>query len=192
MEIINPADGAVELLAVVQTGAFTRAADQLGVSPAHVSRQVKALEARLGVKLLQRTTRVVRLTEAGVNYVSAVAPLIEGLHAANQRAQEASQTLRGRIRVTAGGRYAEDIVAPILADFCLVHPEVELSLDLSTRMVDLIAEGYDLGIRYGRLLDSNLIAQRLSVFPLIAVATPDYLARCGTPERPEADRKSVV
>ena len=176
--------GVSEFIAVVEAQGFTAAARKLHVSPAHVSRSVQQLETRLGVKLLQRSTRVVKLTEAGESYYLSVQPLIQDLTQANQRVQDASNRLSGTIRVTAGGRYAEDHVAPVLADFCVLHDQVNLQLDLSTHMVDLIGQGFDLGIRYGQLPDSSLVARKLSVFPMLAVASPQYLDQYGEPSHP--------
>lgn len=176
--------GVSEFIAVVEAKGFTAAAKRLNVSPAHISRSVSHLETRLGVKLLQRSTRVVRLTEAGACYHAQVAPLIADLSAANQRVRDASNNLAGRIRITAGGRYAEDHVAPVLAQFGRLHPDIKIELDLSTQMIDLIDQGFDLGIRYGTLPDSSLIARRLSVFPMIAVAAPEYLSGHPLPHIP--------
>lgn len=181
---MNAWDGVPEFIAVVEAGGFTAAQSRVSGSVAHISRRVAQLEERLGAKLLQRSTRVVRLTEAGASYFKQVKTLAEQIEQVQQGASSEQEQMRGVIRITSGGRYAEDHVAPALASFVQRYPQIQLDIELSTRFVDLVAEGYDLGIRYGTLPDSSLIARRLSVFPTVCVASPDYWKRHGKPATP--------
>lgn len=176
--------GIEEFIAVVEAGGFTAAAERHPASVAHISRAVSQLEKRLGVKLLQRSTRVVRLTEAGNAYFQRVRRVVDQLAEVNQEASGISERMAGPIRLTCGGRYAEDHVAPALAAFLLQYPQIKLTVDISSRYVDLVAEGFDMAVRYGHLPDSNLIARRLSYFPSVCAATPEYWAQYGKPTTP--------
>lgn len=179
-----PWDGIQEFLMVVETGSFTRAGKRLGVSASHVSRQVKRLEDRLGVKLLARSTRIVRLTDAGASYHRRVSDLAAGFDEANQGAAGDSANLSGHIRVSVGGRFTEQEVAPLLARFVADNPGVSMELDFDSRYVNLIDRGYDFAIRYGALADSGLIARKLSGRTMVCTAAPSYLARQDVPAHP--------
>ncbi len=177
-------DGIEEFLAVVDAGGFTAAAMRLNVSASHVSRQVARLEDRLGVKLLARTTRSVRLTDEGADYHARVADLAAGIGEANQAAAGARAELVGRIRVSAAGPLAEQRVAPVLARFALDNPGVKVEMDFNSRMINLIEEGFDFAIRYGVLAESGLVARRLAKRTMVCAASPAYLAKHGTPRHP--------
>ena len=185
----SPWEGLQEFLTVVETGGFTAASRRLGVSASHVSRQVARLEDRIGIKLLARTTRVVRLTEAGADYHARVADLAAGVEEANQAAAGAQAELAGRIRVSAGGAFAEEHVAPALAAFARDHPRITIELDFGARNVDLVDEGFDFAIRYGVLAESRLIARRLAGRQMVCAASPGYLAASGTPAHPSELRR---
>jgi DNA-binding transcriptional LysR family regulator len=170
---------ALALLAVVEAGGFTRAAERLGLSKAQVSKQVSALEASLGVKLLHRTTRRVALTEAGQLYLD-FARQARGALDDGERAVSAVRTdVDGLLRLTAPTSFGDGFLADLLADFRARHPAVRLDVDLSIGTRDLIGEGYDFAIRMARTLDPALVARPLGVMREIVVASPDYVARLG-------------
>jgi DNA-binding transcriptional LysR family regulator len=175
-------------VAVVTHGGFSAAAEHLGVSKSHVSRQISQLENRLGAQLLQRTTRKVTPTEVGQAYFQRAKELIEGLVDAEKAVMDLQATPRGTLRMTAAGGFAEDFVAPAAAAFMAQNPELTIEIDFTNRTVDLIAEGYDLAIRAGVLRDSTLIARRIVGRPMCMCASPDYLARKGTPAKIESLR----
>lgn len=175
-------EGIHEFLMVVETGGFTTAAKRLGVSASHVSRQVARLEDRLGVKLLARSTRVVRLTDAGNAYHARVSDLAAGIDEANQAAAGEDAELAGRVRVSAAGAFAEERVAPVLARFAKDNPRLTIEMDFNTRNVDLIDQGFDFAVRYGVLADSGLIARKLSGRQMVCAAAPSYLEERGKPQ----------
>lgn len=181
---MSPWDGIREFLMVVDVGGFSSAASRLGVSASHVSRQVARLEDRLGVKLLARSTRVVRLTDAGADYYAKISDLSAGIEEANQAAAGAAADLAGRIRVSAAGTFAEERVAPLLARFARENPRIVIEMDFNTHTVDLIDQGFDFAIRYGVLADSGLIARKLTGRTMVCAAAPDYLEREGVPSHP--------
>jgi DNA-binding transcriptional LysR family regulator len=182
---MNAWEGIPEFLMVVETGGFTKAGKRLGVSASHVSRQVRRLEDRLGVKVLARTTRVVRLTEAGSAYHARVSDLAAGIDEANQTAAGDHAELAGRIRVSAAGVFAEHRVAPVLAEFASQHPRITIEMDFNTRFVDLIGRGFDFAIRYGVLADSAIISRKLTSRLMVCAASPAYLERHGVPTHPD-------
>ena len=178
-------DGIAEFVAVVEAESFSAAAQRLGVSTSHVSRRIAALEASLGIRLLARSTRKVRMTDAGAEYYRRCSELVAGLEEANQAVIGESTEIVGRIRVTAAGAFAEQYVAPVLADFARLHPKVSIEMDFTSRTVDLIEEGFDFAIRYGVLEDSSLIVRKLANRQIMACASPEYLQQQGTPAEPE-------
>jgi DNA-binding transcriptional LysR family regulator len=147
------------------------------------------LEDRLGVKLLNRTTRVVQLTEIGVRYHQHVQAVIEGLQEANQTALSTHTELAGRIRMSGAGPFVENHVAPLLLQFAAQHPQITLEIDFETRLVDLVDQGFDFAIRYGVLAESGMIARKLSSRPLVCAASPDYLNRYPPPDHPRGLRQ---
>lgn len=178
-------DGISEFVAVVDTGSFSAAAKRLDVSISHVSRHVAKLEVRLGVRLLTRTTRSVRLTDAGDKYYRRCKNLTEELTEANQILMGQTAEIGGHIRVSAAGAFAERYVAPALADFAKQYPKIIIEMNFNSRQVNLIDEGFDFAIRYGVMEDSSLIARKLTNRRLIACASPDYLKNRGRPVAPE-------
>lgn len=174
-------EGVSEFVAVAETGSFTRAAQRLATSVANVSRRIALLEERLGVKLLLRTTRKVSLTEAGQVYYQQCRALLEGLEQAELTVTQMQQTPKGKLKVTAPVTYGEQKIAPLLHDFLLQHPQLELEFVLTNQKLDLIEQGVDVAVRLGQLGDSSFIARRLSNRNLYVCATPHYLAQYGTP-----------
>jgi len=170
-------DQALGLLTVVESGSFTRAADRLGVSKAHVSKQVQELEAALGVRLLHRTTRRIALTDAGRLYLDYARQARE-LLGDGERAVSAVRTeVDGLLRLTAPTSFGDAFLVDLLADFRARHPQVRFDVDLSIGQRDLIGEGFDFAFRMARTLDPSLIARGIGVVRELIVASPDFLAR---------------
>ena len=169
---------------VVELGSFTKAADALGLSKAAVSKYVNRLEHRLSARLLHRTTRRLALTEAGeALFARSRAALAEIAEAENDVAQLTGKP-RGLLRVTAPGYFGVTTLAPRLKDFRLRYPDIQLDLDLSDRIVDIVKERFDVAVRISALGDSSLVATRLAPCPTALVASPAYLRRRGTPKSP--------
>ncbi len=168
---------ALALLAVAEAGGFTRAAERLGLSKAQVSKQVSALEAALGVKLLHRTTRRVALTDAGRLYLDFARQARHALDDGDRAVSAVRTEVDGLLRLTAPTSFGDGFLADLLADFRARHPAVRLDVDLSIGTRDLVGEGYDFALRMARTLDPALVARPLGVMREIVVASPDYLAR---------------
>lgn len=175
-------EGISEFVAVAEAGSFTAAAKQLGISTAQVSRQVSQLEARLATKLFYRTTRRVTVTEAGQVYYQHCRQVLDGLDQAERAVTDWQQTPKGRLRVTAPVTYGEGTVAPLLNDLVVRYPELEVQLFLTNQKLDLVAEGFDLAVRLGKLETSSLVAKRLASRTQYVCAAPSYLAAHGTPQ----------
>ena len=171
-------------LRVVEAGSFTAAAESLEVSKAAVSKYVSRLEAALGTRLLQRTTRRLTLTEAGAAYFARAAAALGELDAANEELATLSGEPRGHLRVSAPGYLGALHLAPLLGEFLKRHPAITLDLDLSNRLVDLVQERFDVAVRISAPTDSTLVARALAPCPTVVAATPDYLERRGTPREP--------
>lgn len=170
---------------VVESGSLTKAADTLQVATSAISRRVKELEARLGTQLLQRTTRQMRLTAAGETFHARASQILQALDEAEAEAGHAAKALSGPLRIAAPLSFGQSHLGPILIEFAEAHPEVQLDVDLSDRMVDLVAEGHDLALRIGTLADSSLIARKLADVRLVVSAAPGFWAKHGVPKRPE-------
>jgi LysR family transcriptional regulator for bpeEF and oprC len=170
-------------LAVVRSGSFSGAAKGLALPKATVSRRVAELERRLATLLLERTTRSVRLTDAGRDYAEHAAAALAALDDATARIHPKAGpvTPRGRLRVTAPIEYGVCVLSPLLADFVAAEPRIELDLDLTGRQVDLVHEGFDLALRVGSVPDSTLTATRLGRIAYGLYASPAYLAAQGAP-----------
>jgi DNA-binding transcriptional LysR family regulator len=166
---------------VVETRSFTGAAEQLGLPKSTVSRKLAQLEERLGVRLVQRTTRKLALTDIGQAYYERCARIVADLAAAEQLVTDMQATPRGRVRVTAPVDLSTRYLGAIVADFLAVHADVSVEIEAADRVVDLIEEGFDVGVRFGSLPESTLIARRLCEISAVLCATPAYLARRGTP-----------
>jgi DNA-binding transcriptional LysR family regulator len=164
-------------VAVVQGGSFVKAGERVGSSKAMVSRLVLELEARLGVRLLNRTTRRQSLTEAGIAYFERCQKILDELADANAAASANTVQPVGRLRINAPVTFGNLHLAPLWGRYLQQHPQVSLDVTLSDRVVDLIDEGFDLAIRIARLPDSSLVAQRLASTRLVLCASPAYLKR---------------
>lgn len=168
---------ALALLCVVESGSFTRAAERLGVSKAQVSKQVGALEAALGVKLLHRTTRRVALTEAGQLYLDFARQARHALDDGDRAVSAVRTEVDGLLRLTAPTSFGDGFLADLLADFRARYPAVRFDVDLSIGTRDLAGEGFDFAIRMARTLDPSLVARPLGVVREVVVASPGFLAR---------------
>ncbi|MCK9535525.1 MAG: LysR substrate-binding domain-containing protein [Pseudomonas sp.] len=176
-------EGIAEFVSVAETHSFTLAAKKLGVSTAHVSRQINALESRLATKLLQRTTRKVSVTEIGTIYYQRCRQLLDDLDDAEHTISNLQNKPTGRLKITAPVTYGEVIIAPLINNFITRYPDLNVQMLLSNQTMDLIAEGYDLAIRQGKLDDSSMMAKRLASRTLYLCATPAYLAEHGEPSQ---------
>lgn len=178
---------------IVETGGVGAAAERLDLAKSVVSRRLKDLEARLGVRLLQRTTRRISLTETGRAYYERCVRILADLDEADQVAAQEHGTLRGRLRIAAPLSFGIMHLGPAVHEFLGANPEIAIDLDLNDRRHDLVDEGFDLAVRIGSLEDSSLIARKLSPVRHVVCASPDYVARHGAPDRPEdlADHQSL-
>lgn len=172
--------GIDEFVAVATSGSFAGAAKQLGIPTSTVSRAVARLEAQVRTQLFYRTTRKVALTESGRVFVAHCRRIIAERDEAFA-ALSASGEPGGELRITCSTALGEGFVAPIVQDFCLAWPQINVTLDLSNRIVDLVAEGYDLAIRTGDMSDSRMVRTRVASRSLYSCASPDYLERKGVP-----------
>jgi DNA-binding transcriptional LysR family regulator len=166
---------------VVETRSFTGAAELLGLPKSTVSRKLAQLEERLGVRLVQRTTRKLALTDIGQAYYERCSRIVSDVAAAEQLVTDMQSSPRGRVRVTAPIDISTRYLGSICAGFMAAHADITVELEASDRLVDLIEEGFDVAVRFGALPESTLIARRLCRIESMLVATPAYLARRGTP-----------
>ena len=173
------------LAAVVEGGSFTRAADALGLTPSGVSRAIARLEARVGVRLLDRTTRSVNLTDEGRLLYANINPLVLGIEDAVTRAAGSSGVVRGRLRVNTDAFTSRLLLSPHIGRFLALYPELSLDLIARDRLGDLVADGFDVAVRFGEPPPSTLVARKLLDTRIVTVAAPRYLARHGRPTRPE-------
>ncbi len=170
---------------VARLGSFTAAARELRVSTTAVSRRVADLENHLGVKLLERNTRRLSLTELGGSMLERCERILEDLAELEGLARRDQGQVRGTLRVTTGVDFGRDHLAPVIAGFQQTNPEVRIDLHLADHFVDLVGEGFDVAVRMGPLRDSALLARRLSASRLVAVASPAYLAAADAPQHPD-------
>jgi DNA-binding transcriptional LysR family regulator len=169
---------------VAETGSFSAAARALALSKSLISRQVSALEAELGARLIARTTRSLALTEAGRGYYEQVARILAQMEEADLSVSQLQATPRGKLRVNAPMSFSLLRLAPVLPDFLALYPEIDVDLSMNDRRVDLMEEGFDLAIRLGRLAESSLVARKLGPMQRIVCASPAYLAERGLPKVP--------
>jgi DNA-binding transcriptional LysR family regulator len=170
---------------VAELGSFTKAAEREAMTPGAASKQITALEQRLQARLFERTTRSVRLTDAGAALLDRVQPWLDEYDALEEGVAEARSAPAGLLRVTAPVDFGARRLIPIIADFMTEWPKVDVRLSMVDRMVDLVNEGFDVGVRIGNLPDSALIARRLAPACMACVASPDYVERRGMPEHPD-------
>lgn len=171
---------------IVERGSFTRAAEDLGVSAALLSREVSRLEASLGVALLSRSTRRMTLTEAGRVYYDEALAILQAVGSFEERIREKAGVVGGHLKVNAPSSFGQIVVAPMLPAFCRQYPDLRISLNLDDRVIDMVEGGFDLTLRLrSTLKDSSLRARRLGDVQVGIFASPEYLERMGTPMTPE-------
>jgi DNA-binding transcriptional LysR family regulator len=174
--------GIGSFVAVASTGSFAAAAKQQGVSAVAVSKNVATLERQLGVRLFQRTTRKLSLTPEGHTfYRQCLGPLRE-LEAAQAVVEQSGKALSGRVRVTSVVPFGIGYVLPLIAQFHAINPRVQIELHLDDAVTDMVAQGYDVGIRVGQLKDSSLVARPIAPLPFVVCASPDYFKLRSTPQ----------
>lgn len=174
--------GLAVFIQVAETRSFVTAGRALGVSASAIGKRVARLEERLGVRLFHRSTRSITLTAEGALFLARSRRVLAEIEAAEQELSHSAGAPRGKLRVSLP--LVSSLVLPLLADFMREHPAIELDLDFSDRLVDVIEEGFDAVVRTGELSDSRLSVRRLGAFSQLLVASPDYLLRCGTPATP--------
>jgi len=178
---------------VVEAGTFTRAADSLGLPKGTVTKQIQALESRLHVKLLNRTTRRVTVTPDGAAYFERTARLLNDFDDIEASMTNAQANPTGRLRLDVGSSMARLVILPALHSFCDRYPDIQVDLGVSDRTVDLISDNVDCVIRGGDLADQSLVARRIGNLPWMTVASPAYLKRYGTPQHPlDIEKRHLV
>ena len=177
-------EGVAVMAAVVDARSFNRAGEAIGLSQSGVSRSVARLEARLGIRLFERTTRSVRLTDEGRRFYEEVMPLLGALEEATTSASGAGASIRGRLRVNVDPFFSRLILGPRLGVFLESHPDLEMELRTSDQLGDIVADGFDLAIRFGHPRASSLVARKLLDARIVTVAAPGYVARHGYPREP--------
>lgn len=170
---------------IVELGSFTRAAGALGIPRATATHAMKELEARLGTRLLERTTRQVRSTLDGQAFYERCVHLLADLDDAESSLRMVAANPRGRLRLDLHGTHATRIVLPRIDEFRSRYPNIDLVISSGDRLVDLVREGIDCVVRAGTPKDSSLVARRLAVMPEVICASPEYLQRCGVPRHPD-------
>jgi DNA-binding transcriptional LysR family regulator len=177
-------NGISVLSAIIDSGTFAAAGDVLNMSQSGVSRAIARLEGRLGIRLLERTTRSVGLTEEGRRFYEQVAPLLAGLEEAATSAAQGTTAVRGRLRVNIDPYFSRLILGPRLGAFLEAYPQLSLELITRDQVGDLVADGFDLAVRFGHPRPSTLIARKLIDTRMLTVASPAYLKRHGRPRDP--------
>ncbi|NIL16157.1 LysR family transcriptional regulator [Pseudomonas sp. ATCC PTA-122608] len=167
---------------VAETRSFTEAGRLLGVSSSAIGKSIARIEERLGVRLFHRSTRSITLTSEGALFLERSRRILAEVEAAEQELSQASATPKGKLRVSLP--QVRGLLMPVLTDFMRAYPEIELDVDFSDRMVDVIEEGFDAVIRTGKPEDSRLMARHLGYYRLVLVASPEYLRLHGTPRQP--------
>ena len=169
---------------VVEAGGISRAAEQMCIAKSAISRRLVDLETRLGVRLLNRTTRTSSLTEAGLSYYERSIKLIDDVAELNAMTTDSRCALEGTIRLAAPLSFGLAHLAPAISVFAIEHPELTINIDFSDRQIDLIEEGFDLAFRIADLKDSTLVARKISPIRLILCASPNYIEKHGIPLTP--------
>jgi DNA-binding transcriptional LysR family regulator len=170
---------------LVECHSISKAAEKMDVAVSAVSRRLKELESNLGVQLIQRTTRKMHLTEAGERFYQRCVHLLEDFDEAKQEAGNTATALSGTLKIATPMSFGVAHLAPAIATFMHLHPQIKIDLDMSDRRIDLVEEGVDLAIRIGTLEDSSLMARKLASVRHVVCASPDFLNRYGRPEIPQ-------
>lgn len=181
---MNSIRGVQGFVKTMETGSFAAAAKQLGVSPVAVSKNVQRLERELGVRLLQRSTRKLSLTDEGRLFYERCQGPLHALQDAHATVRERASVAAGVVRVTSVSPFGRSFVMPLLPLFSHRYPQVTIELDLDDTVSDMIGQRYDVGVRIGPLRDSSMVAREIAPLPFIVCASPAYLAARGTPRQP--------
>ena len=172
-------------IAVIESGSFNKAAGRLDTSAASVSRRVASLEAALGVRLLNRTTRLLHLTDAGQQFFDDIQNVLGALEESEDRLRDQEASIKGNLRIAAPMSFGIQSIAPLIPGFLKLHPGLHIDLQLEDKQTDLYAEGIDLAVRIGKLDDSSLIATKLCEIEFGYYASPEYLETHGEPSTPK-------
>lgn len=183
--MVHDLRGAREFVEVVQQGSFTAAAKRLGVAKSYVSRHVRTLEERLGLQLMIRSTRRFTLTEHGRIYFHQCQQLFQNIEELEKQLQVDNLSPRGTVRITAAGLFGEDYIATAVARFMADHPDVRVEIEFTNRPLDLIEHNIDIAFRTGDITEGPFIRRRLCAYPLVIVASPEYLERAPALDAPE-------
>ena len=178
-------DGMKTVVAVVETGSFTAAGDRLNISKALVSKYVGEVEEALGVRLFNRSTRRLAITEAGQNYYDKVVPLLEEYGELLDNVAGEQSVPRGLLRISAPVTFGESSLSPVLPELFQRYPDLNVDLQLTDRKIDMLQEGIDLVIRIGGIDDSSLVARQINSYKLTMCASPEYLSKQGAPQNPQ-------
>jgi DNA-binding transcriptional LysR family regulator len=176
--------GLLSFIEVADAGSLAEASRRLDVTPAAVSKNLLKLEAELGVRLMQRNTRTLRLTPEGERFLEKARAAVRALNEAVADVSQSAATASGKVRVSVGTAFGRHWVVPALPAIAKAHPQLSMEVDLDNNAVDLVAAGYDIGIRGGVIENSSLVARRICALPLVLVASPGYLKRAGVPHTP--------
>lgn len=177
--------GVTVLAAVVEGGSFARAAETIGLSPSGVSRAIARLESRLGIRLFDRTTRSLHLTDEGARFYREIIPHLDGIENAADTASGATAEVRGRLRVNVDPYFSGLVLGPNLAAFTQRYPQLELHVFTRDDIGDLVSDNMDIAVRFGPPAVSSQIARLLLTTRILTVAAPSYLERAGRPRKPE-------
>ena len=179
---------------IARHGSFTRAAAELEVTPSALSQTLKQLEASVGVRLLHRTTRQVGLTEAGTDFLARITPALNEIDAAMEALRQHGERPAGTLRVTMPQNLLDWLIGPVLMEFLRAYPDVKLEVSCDSRLVDLVAEGFDVGIRLGERLARDMVAIPLGgKVRAVVIGSPAYFARHGRPQHPrELEKHACV
>jgi DNA-binding transcriptional LysR family regulator len=183
--MIDHASEMAAFVRVVEANGFSAAAPALGLTPSAVSKLITRLEARLGVRLLQRTTRAINLTQEGEVFYAAARRIVGEIETLENQIAGQSGTPSGTLRVTTSLAFATHQLAPVLSEFLARHPLVQIELLPTDRVIDMVEEGIDVAVRIGRLADTSFMARKIGEDKRLICAAPSYLARHGTPQRPD-------
>jgi len=182
---IDLLDGVAIFVGVINAGSFTAAARAMGHSTSYVSKEITRLEKRLNSRLLNRTTRTISLTDAGRAYYERCSQIIIDAENAERSIHQLQETPSGLLRINAPGSFGSKYLLDVLAQFMHRYPEVKLEVEFNDRLIDVVAEGYDVVIRVGEIKDTNLVARKFTSSRGVVVASPDYIKRKGCPKQAE-------
>lgn len=178
-------EGLTVFVQVIESGTFSGAADVLGRAVSHISKTVKKLEDRLGARLINRTTRRLSLTDVGQFYYEKARQIVSDAREAEQSIHQLQDTPTGRLKISVPSSFGQSHMQPLITKYLLKYPDVNLQVDFSSRLVDVIGEGFDLCVRMGQPKTSNLISRNLLSYKFATLATPEYFANHGIPTDPQ-------